>query len=99
MELLLAPREHLWRSALDVLRQNDLGRWTKPAPRLYPHQWSWDSAFIAIGLAHVDADRALLELESLFEGQWRDGRLPHIIFNPEARDYFPGPDRWAAARA
>jgi hypothetical protein len=76
---------------------NDLGDWTKPAPRLYPHQWSWDSAFIAIGLAHTDTDRALRELESLFVAQWTDGRIPHIVFNPAAADYFPGPDRWATA--
>jgi hypothetical protein len=87
----------LWDNALGVLRGNDLGGWTKPAPRLYPHQWSWDSAFVAIGLAHVDPERALRELESLFRGQWTDGRLPHIVFNPSAGDYFPGPDRWASA--
>jgi glucosylglycerate hydrolase len=81
-------------AALLVLRNNDLGDWTKPAPRLYPHQWSWDSAFIVIGLAHVDVDRALRELESLFRAQWSDGRVPHIVFNPQAADYFPGPDRW-----
>jgi hypothetical protein len=85
--------------ALAVLRKNDLGSWTKPAPRLYPHQWSWDSAFIAIGLASVDLNRALHELESLFRAQWQDGRVPHIVFNPEARDYFPGPGRWGAAEA
>jgi hypothetical protein len=84
-------------AALAVLHKNDLGNWTKPAPRLYPHQWSWDSAFIAIGLVHVDPDRALKELESLFRAQWQDGRLPHIVFNPAARDYFPGPERWACA--
>src|ERR671926_619730 len=87
----------LWQGALDILRRNDLGGWTKPAPRLYPHQWSWDSAFIAIGLAHVDADRALRELEVLFAAQWSDGRVPHIVFNPNAHDYFPGPDLWATA--
>jgi glycogen debranching enzyme len=89
----------LRRAALQVLHQNDLGGWTRPAPRLYPHQWSWDSAFIAIGLAHSDLDRALRELETLFAAQWRDGRVPHIVFNPEAEDYFPGPDRWASARS
>jgi glucosylglycerate hydrolase len=89
--------EALRSAALAVLRMNDLGGWTKPAPRLYPHQWSWDSAFIAIGLAHTDPDRALRELESLFEAQWTDGRVPHIVFNPAAADYFPGPDRWATA--
>ncbi|GAC1313927.1 MAG: hypothetical protein NVSMB2_02680 [Chloroflexota bacterium] len=78
-----------------MLQQNDLGGWTKPAPRLYPHQWSWDSAFIAIGLAHVDPDRALRELEVLFSAQWADGRVPHIVFNPESHDYFPGADVWA----
>ena len=71
----------LRQAARAVLHKNDLGDWTKPAPRLYPHQWSWDSAFIAIGLAHVDPDRALRELESLFKAQWRDGRVP-ILFLP-----------------
>ena len=83
--------------AVEVLRKNDLGGWTKPAPRLYPHQWSWDSALIAIGLAHVDLERAIRELESLFGAQWSDGRIPHIVFNPTARDYFPGAEWWASA--
>ena len=82
-----------------MLRDNDLGAWTRPAPRLYPHQWSWDSAFIAIGLAHVDPSRALRELESLFAGQWADGRVPHIVYNPAAPAdaYFPDAARWACA--
>jgi hypothetical protein len=92
------PSSPLRDAALRVLRHNDLGAWTKPAPRLYPHQWSWDSAFIAIGLAHIDPERALRELESLFAAQWADGRVPHIVFNPEAVDYFPGPDWWASAK-
>ncbi len=92
-----ASRQQLRAAAIEVLSGNDLGDWTKPAPRLYPHQWSWDSAFIAIGLVHLDPDRALRELETLFHAQWSDGRVPHIVFNPEAADYFPGPDRWAAA--
>jgi glucosylglycerate hydrolase len=89
--------ESLRNAALAVLKKNDLGDWTRPAPRLYPHQWSWDSAFIALGLADVDADRALREIETLFKAQWSDGRVPHIVFNPEAADYFPGPERWASA--
>lgn len=87
----------LWQDAIKVLKDNDLGGWTKPAPKLYPHQWSWDSAFIAIGLSHVDVERALRELETLFNAQWRDGRVPHIVFNPDASDYFPGPDRWSCS--
>jgi hypothetical protein len=84
-----------WRAA-EVLRRNDFGTWTKPAPHLYPHQWSWDSAFIAIGLAHLDLPRAARELLTLFDAQWSTGKVPHIVFNPDAspQGYFPGPDRW-----
>ncbi len=79
-----------------MLRANDVGGWTKPAPRLYPHQWSWDSAFIAIGLAHLDPARAMEEIEHLFAAQWSDGRVPHIVFDPNVPDYWPGPDLWAS---
>ena len=44
-------------AAVDVLRRNDLGRVTSAAPDLYPHQWSWDAAFVAIGLSRVDVPR------------------------------------------
>jgi glucosylglycerate hydrolase len=89
----------LWQRAVAVLKQNRLDGGTKAAPRLYPHQWSWDSAFIAIGLARIDPERALQEMQSLLRGQWRNGMIPHIIFDPEvgAEEYFPGADRWACA--
>jgi hypothetical protein len=93
------PTEPLYEAAVQVLRHNDLGGWTRPAPRLYPHQWSWDSAFIALGLARLDPRRALCELETLFAAQWDDGRVPHIVFNPGAGEYFPGPEWWASARS
>jgi glucosylglycerate hydrolase len=82
-----------------VLRQNDAGGWTKPGPSLYPHQWSWDSAFIAIGLARLDVRRAARELEALFAHQWATGKVPHIVFDPKAppESYFPGADHWACA--
>ena len=34
-----------------LLKQNDAGSFTKPSNGQYPHQWNWDSAAIAIGLA------------------------------------------------
>jgi hypothetical protein len=82
-----------------VLRANDLGGWTKAAPQLYPHQWSWDSAFIAIGLAHLDPRRAATELQSLFAAQWATGKVPHIVFNPDVApgSYFPDAARWDCA--
>ena len=81
-----------------ILRDNSTGLITKAAPALYPHQWSWDAAFNAIGLATVDLPRARLELDSLFAGQWRNGLLPHIVFDPAADGYWPGPAQWECAR-
>lgn len=87
--------------ATAILDENWTGRSTVPSRSLYPHQWSWDSAFIAIGLRHVSVDRARTELESLLQAQWPDGRIPHIAFSPDVpRDaYFPGPDFWQARSA
>jgi len=85
--------------AAAVLRGNDLGGWTKAAPRLYPHQWSWDSAFIAVGWAHLDTRRAAQELTTLLAAQWATGQVPHIVFNPDvpSGSYFPDAARWACA--
>ncbi|WP_291413620.1 glycogen debranching protein [Actinophytocola sp.] len=79
-----------------TLGGNDIGSMITAAPRLYPHMWSWDTAFISIGLAHLNVDRAVRELETLLTAQWRNGMLPHIVFS-EGGGYFPGPQRWGAA--
>lgn len=89
-----AKNEYLKQQARMVLDFNYSGEYTKPSPRLYPHQWSWDSAFIAMGYATYDTDRARRELVSLFAGQWSNGLLPHIIFNSELNNYFPGSRVW-----
>jgi glycogen debranching enzyme len=95
----LETHEALASQAKEVLRQNDMGGWTRAAPDLYPHQWSWDSAFIAIGLARLDVRRAALELSTLFAHQWKTGKVPHIVFNPKAppHSYYPGAEHWACA--
>jgi len=62
-----------------VLDLNDQGAFTIPAEGLYPHQWLWDSCFIAIGLRHYNVERAQTELKSLLRGQWANGMLPHMI--------------------
>lgn len=89
------------RGARRVLVANWRRHATVPAARLYPHQWSWDSAFVAIGSRHLSPARAQRELESLFGAQWRDGRVPHIVFDPHvhADAYFPGPSFWRSAAA
>ncbi|HEX6685813.1 MAG TPA: hypothetical protein VF062_23760 [Candidatus Limnocylindrales bacterium] len=88
--------EKLRQLAETVLSQNWIGGHTVPARTLYPHQWSWDTGFIAVGLAHVAPHRAWQDLHSLFLAQWPDGRVPHIVFDPKVsdKDYFPGPSFW-----
>lgn len=77
-----------------TLRANDRGGYTVPTARLYPFQWNWDSAFVAMGFSTFDEDRAWREIERLLQGQWADGLLPHIVFHAPSDDYFPGPDTW-----
>nr|WP_227025436.1 hypothetical protein [Streptomyces tsukubensis] len=91
----------LRRGAARVLLANWRGGSTIPSRGLYPHQWSWDSAFIAIGLRHLSVRRAQRELETLLAAQWADGRVPHIVFNPAVPldAYFPSPDFWRSSRA
>lgn len=67
--------------ATEVLKRNDKGLFTIPANKLYPHQWLWDSCFIAIGQRHYDVERAKMEILSLLRGQWSNGMIPHMIFN------------------
>ena len=82
-----------------ILRANDRGSYTVPNGRVYPFQWNWDSAFVALGFATFDRDRAWREIETLFDAQWADGFVPHIVFWQDDPGYFPGPDRWQAGES
>jgi glycogen debranching enzyme len=81
-----------------ILRANDRGGYAVPTARLYPFQWNWDSAFVAMGWACFDEARAWQEVLSLLKGQWEDGLVPQIVFHAPSDDYFPGPDVWGIAR-
>ncbi len=98
-ELRGAKTSGMTRRVVEVLRRNDMGGWTRAAPTLYPHQWSWDTGFIVVGLAHLDTARAARELLTLFAYQWKTGKIPHIVFNPKAppESYFPGAEHWTSA--
>jgi len=87
----MLPKEEAARA---ILARNDRGGYTVPTDRLYPFQWNWDSAFVSMGFAIFDVDRAYRELERLIEGQWDDGMIPHIVFHAPSDTYFPGPDVW-----
>jgi hypothetical protein len=93
----MTPSE-LTDQAIEVLRENDRGSYTVPTRGLYPFQWNWDSCLTALGQRHFDEARAWTEIETLFEHQWPDGMVPHIIFHVPDDGYFPGPEVWATAR-
>ncbi|MHB2167689.1 MGH1-like glycoside hydrolase domain-containing protein [Alsobacter sp. R-9] len=86
--------DDLDRLARDILVRNDRGGYTVPNEKVYPFQWNWDSAFVAMGFATYDVDRAWQELETLFLGQWDDGMVPSIVFHRPADNYYPGPPAW-----
>jgi glycogen debranching enzyme len=86
-------------AARAILTANDRGGYTVPNGRVYPFQWNWDSAFVALGFATFDMPRAWQEIETLFAAQWADGFVPHIVFWQDDPGYFPGPDRWQAGAA
>ena len=94
---LLARLETEARAVLDA---SWLGASTLPSRTLYPHQWNWDSAFIAIGRSWYDQARAEQELRSLFAAQWANGKVPSIVFNPSVGEdaYFPGPAFWQTSK-
>ena len=79
--------------AIEVLKLNDKGSFTVPSVDLYPHQWLWDSSFVAIGQAHYDVERAKIEILSLFRGQWQNGMIPSIILHPTNHTDTPTLDR------
>ncbi len=94
-----ADSSGLRREARAILARNDRGGYTVPTGGLYPFQWNWDSAFCAMGFSTFDEARAWRELERLFEGQWDDGLVPHIVFHQAAETYFPGPEVWGTRHA
>ena len=80
--------------AQKIIKSNSRGNFTVPCDKLYPFQWNWDSAFSALGIFTYDKERALSEINMLFNGQWENGMIPQIIFHKENDSYYPGPDIW-----
>lgn len=71
----------LEQQAARVLGGNNRGSHTIPSPSNYPHQWLWDSCFIAVGLTHLDPQKAAAEVTTLLSGQWANGMVPHMLFS------------------
>ena len=89
----------LLESAKKVLDGNWTGSFTIPSGTLYPHQWSWDSCMIAMGNSYFDTDRSMKEMDHLFDAQWKNGMIPHIVFNEKEKTYFPSPEYYDVTRS
>ncbi len=84
--------------AKGILLNNRKDGFTIPNPTLYPFQWNWDSGFIALGYSHFDLNKAIEEIDTLFESQWGNGFVPHIIFHDQSQEnYFPNYEFWHSA--
>lgn len=91
-------QQSMYDRAVEILHVNDRGHYTVPTSGLYPFQWNWDSCLVSIGQQHVNEARAWAEMNTLFDHQWTDGMVPHIVFHEMDDGYFPGPDVWSTGR-
>ena len=81
--------------AKKVLLGNRKKGYTLPTNNnLYPAQWNWDSGFIALGYSHFNLKYAFDEINTLLEGQWKDGMIPHILFHDLSTNYYPNHSVW-----
>ncbi|MEL6987022.1 MAG: glycoside hydrolase, partial [Bacteroidota bacterium] len=87
--------EHLFEKGKSIIEKNWRDSFSVPSEKLYPFQWHWDSGFVAMGTACYDVNKAIQEIESLLNGQWENGMIPHILFHSEKEStYFPNFDFW-----
>ena len=85
----------LLKIAQKTLLNNRRSGYTLPTNnKLYPAQWNWDSAFIALGYSYFNLNFALSEITTLLKGQWKDGMIPHILFHDKNTKYFPNHTVW-----
>ena len=84
------------KNAQKILIGNRKRGYTLPTNnKLYPAQWNWDSAFIALGYSYFNLNFALKEIKTLLDGQWKDGMVPHILFHDLNTNYYPNHSVWA----
>ena len=81
--------------AKKILINNRRSKYTLPTnTKLYPAQWNWDSAFIALGYSNFNLNYSFKEMETLLSGQWDDGMIPHILFHIKNTNYTPNYKAW-----
>jgi hypothetical protein len=94
LAILEAANEALKHNLSVVVLNGKTYRRTVPSKEFYVHQWNWDSATVAMGLIHVDPERAYDELRALISGQWDNGLVAQITYNPGETRYYPQVEKW-----
>jgi glycogen debranching enzyme len=94
LELLNQAKEILQRNTITVTVNGKPYERIIPSRDFYVHQWLWDSAGVAMGQVHINEEAAFNELLSLIAGQWNNGLIPHIIYNPGESRYYPPAGLW-----
>jgi mannosylglycerate hydrolase MGH1-like protein len=94
LELLNQAKEILQGNTITVTVNGKHYERSIPSRDFYVHQWLWDSAGVAMGLVHFHEEAAFNELLSLIAGQWNNGLIPHIIYDPGQSKYYPPAEQW-----
>src|SRR6266566_8325861 len=94
LELLNQAKEVLQRNTITVTVDGKPYERIIPSREYYVQQWLWDTAGVAMGLVHLNETTAFNELLSLIAGQWNNGLMPHIVYNPGESRYYPPADQW-----
>ncbi len=98
LELVNKAKNVLQRNTVTVTVNGKAYQRIIPSRDFYVHQWLWDTAGTAMGQVHIDREAACNELLSLTAGQWNNGLIPHIIYNPGETRYYPPTDFWQTTR-
>ena len=56
-------------------------------------------ALLQLGTHTLIQNRSMKELEYLFDAQWKNGMIPHIVFNEEEKTYFPTAEYYEITRS
>jgi len=53
---------------------------------------------IVIGNSYTHTERAIKEIQFLFDAQWKNGMISHMVFNEKEKTYFPAADFYEITR-
>lgn len=97
-------RTHTYNAAIILLKENTSTvvyngkeyQRTVPSESFYTHGWKWDSETVAMGLIHTESNpqRAFDEIRAVLVGQWDNGFIPQIRYNPTVKKYYPQAEKW-----